>query len=67
MSKCTQWVDQGVIGCKAWADEATLTCVQWADEGSNQCGQWADEGSSWPRSTNPSTTRTWKERRITRS
>jgi len=46
VSKCTQWVDQGVIGCKTWADEQTASCSQWADEGSNQCGTWADEGSN---------------------
>lgn len=46
MSKCTRWVDEGVIGCKAWADQQSASCSTWADMGSNQCSQWADEGSS---------------------
>jgi phospholipase C len=45
MSKCTRWVDVGVIECKAWANEISATCTNWADEGSAQCKQWADQGS----------------------
>ncbi len=46
MSKCTQWVDRGVIACKQYVDEAVQACVSWADEGSNSCTNWADEGSN---------------------
>jgi phospholipase C len=46
MSKCTQWVDNGVVTCKEWGNELDKTCTTWADEGSSQCKQWADQGSN---------------------
>jgi phospholipase C len=46
MSKCTRWVDKGVIECKSWVSQAVAACETWADEGSNQCKTWADQGSN---------------------
>jgi phospholipase C len=44
MSRCTRWVDKGVIECKQWADRWTRVCQDWAAQGRQQCDQWADEG-----------------------
>ncbi|MGH7176559.1 MAG: alkaline phosphatase family protein, partial [Tepidisphaeraceae bacterium] len=44
MSKCTHWVDKGVIECKQWADKWTKRCQDWTSQAREECDQWADEG-----------------------
>ncbi len=44
MSRCTRWVDKGVIECKQWADRWTLRCREWAAREREECDEWADEG-----------------------
>ena len=46
MSKCSKWVDKGVIECKQWADRWTRRCQDWAEQRREQCDKWADEGYS---------------------
>jgi phospholipase C len=62
MSRCTQWVDRGVIACKAWASSVRASCSSWATRTRTECAQqatvnrtacdrWEDEGhnecASW--------------------
>jgi phospholipase C len=44
MSRCTRWVDKGVIECKQWADRWTRRCQDWAAVGRQVCDEWADQG-----------------------
>jgi Phospholipase C len=44
MSRCTRWVDKGVIECKQWADRWTRRCTDWAASQRQECDEWADEG-----------------------
>jgi len=46
MSRCTQWIDKGVIECKQWADRWTQRCQDWGAVTRRRCDEWADEGYS---------------------
>jgi phospholipase C len=44
VSRCTQWVDEGVIACKQWADRWTRRCQTWGETTRRICTEWRDAG-----------------------